>query len=146
MIHHLRKFHLFSISRTYSTNRGAQSATPHVWCCSKSSMWGRVNKWLIETYRNYSYRKKEYTIVVPRVSSKTLTVSESFYPLDFFTKWLRNLIPVILTTGESLYPCKFEPRNFLPFSGESMRYRFEISLRFIIYWYQYWYILWSYRF
>ena len=44
MIHHLWKFHLFSISKTHLKNRGgAQSALPHVWSCSKSPMWGRVN-------------------------------------------------------------------------------------------------------
>ena len=37
MIHHLWKFHQFSISRT------SQSAPPHVWSCSKSPMRGRVN-------------------------------------------------------------------------------------------------------
>ena len=45
MIHHLWRFHPFSISGTYLENRGgghnwrAQS----VWSCSKSPMWSRVN-------------------------------------------------------------------------------------------------------
>ena len=44
MIHHLWKFHFFSISRTYSKNRGGHFV--HVWSYSKSPMWGRVKRHL----------------------------------------------------------------------------------------------------